>query len=353
MSYSIIKADIDTNKDDIIGIWKKNSERVITGRYDWIYKNCPGGKTQAWLIKDDKSGEFVGVTALFPVKMIIQGVLKNAAIAGDLFMNKNHRIAGPALMLQREVISSLKGQAFDLIYSFPNKASEPVLKRTGYKILGDKIRLVKILKTQNHLSRLPAGKIWAPVIGPIINSIARLWSFETWKIISGTYRTEIVNNFDDRFDRLWERVGTRFSGRSERSQAMLEWKYLKSPYNQELKHFIFALSNAQDKELAGYIICRRIENTFEIRDVLYDRHSDFVNLFSGFLKYVRRLKADTVSMTLMNSDNIFIENMKKLGFHERKEDEKVLIYLNDLKDESSYQTTDNKDWLLFQCEDDM
>ncbi|MGD9489381.1 MAG: hypothetical protein AB7W47_15285 [Calditrichaceae bacterium] len=353
MSYSIIKADINKNKDDIIGIWKKNSQKVITERYDWIYKNCPGGETHAWLIRDDKSGEFVGVTALFPVRMFIQGGIKNAAIAGDLFMNKNHRIAGPALMLQREVISALKGETFDLIYSFPNKASEPVLKRTGYKILGEKIRLVKILKTQNHLSRLPAGRYWAPVAGPILNAILRLSSFETWKINSGKYRGEIVDNFDERFDHLWERVRTRFSGRSERLGTILEWKYLKSPYHQELKHFIFTLVNKQDGKLAGYIIFRQMENTIEIRDVLYDLSSEFEHLFSSFLKYVRSLKADTVSMTLMNSENIFISGMKKWGFHERKEDEKVMIYLCDSKDDSHDQSTDNKDWLLLQCEDDM
>ncbi len=256
-------------------------------------------------------------------------------------------------MLQREVISALKGETFDLIYSFPNKASEPVLKRTGYKILGEKIRLVKILKTQNHLSRLPAGRYWAPVAGPILNAILRLSSFETWKINSGKYRGEIVDNFDERFDHLWERVRTRFSGRSERLGTILEWKYLKSPYHQELKHFIFTLVNKQDGKLAGYIIFRQMENTIEIRDVLYDLSSEFEHLFSSFLKYVRSLKADTVNMTLMNSENIFISGMKKWGFHERKEDEKVMIYLCDSKDDSHDQGTDNKDWLLLQCEDDM
>lgn len=353
MSYSIIKADPDKNKADIIEIWKMNSQKVITDRYDWIYKNCPGGKTQAWLVKDDKTGEFVGVTALFPVKIYIRGSIKNAAIAGDLFMNKNHRIAGPAIMLQREVVSSLKDNKLDLIYSFPNKASEPILKRIGYKVLGDKIRLVKILRTENYLSRLPAGEILAPVIGPIFNIIFRLRSFEIRKKTSKMYRTESVKNFDERFNELWDRVHNRVSGKSERSKTMLEWKYLKSPYNRESKHYIFTLINTQQENLAGYIIYRKMGNTIEIRDVLYDLHQDFVTLFSAFLKNIRRLKPDTVSMMLMDSGHDFIQNMKKIGFHARKEKEKVLIIGSDSNMMSGNQITDGRDWLLFQCEDDM
>jgi hypothetical protein len=104
--YTIIEANANENKDDILPILKRNLNIASMQRYDWNYKNCPYGNARCWLAKCENS--YVGSAAIFPRKIIIKGEPMYAGIAGDFAVDKNHRAYGPALKLQKEILSQLK-----------------------------------------------------------------------------------------------------------------------------------------------------------------------------------------------------------------------------------------------------
>jgi len=349
MSYSLIKADINLNKNEIFRIWDRNYPGALEKKFKWIYKNNPAGKAHVWLLKHEVSGEFIGITALFPKKFAANGTTLLAGITGDLVVDKEHRSLGPAMMLQKAVISAVQDGTFDFIYGFPNKASEPVFKRAGYQILGERIRLVKILKTAPKLMRLPFGKYWGLLLSPILDAVLRLSSAETWFFLSKKFQCEDIKNIDERFDHLWEKQDFRYNILGERAKSHLKWKFFTKPDNNR----IFIIYDSDKKHIKGYIIYRQLEKTIEIRDFLFTSDKEASSaLIAGFLRHARSLKADSVVIAMLRN-NKFIQFMKQFGFIERKDEQKIFVLFSDKALTLHPSLKNNADWLLLQSDDDM
>lgn len=349
MSYSIITADLSKNKKDIYNIWEKNYPGVFETKFQWIYEKNPAGSALVWLVRHDDSGEFVGTTALFPRRFVVDGKSLTGGITGDLLVNKDHRSAGPALMLQRNVLSACQEKTVDFIYGFPNKAAEPILKRTGYKVLGERVRLVKILKTAPQLSKLPFGKYWGFFLSPFLDFLVKLMSIETWHFGEKNFACKEIQEFDARFDRLWKKVDRQFTVTGERMASYLTWRFLEVPQS---RNKIFAVFDKDKRYIRGYIIYFHGTDSVEVKDFYYEQDKKIlVALFSNFFRYVKLSGAQSATMHLLENENV-ISQMKTLGFTERKDGAKVLVYFpkEALSEFSSLQDKDN--WLLFQSDDD-
>ena len=350
MSYSINKADLKKNRKDILKIWEKNYPGILEKKFKWMYENNPAGPAQVWVVKHDESGEYIGVTALFPRRFVINGKSFVGGIAGDLLVNKEHRNARPALKLQRSTLSATQDGTVDFIYGFPNKASEPIQKRVGYKVMGEKIRLVKVLKTAPQLSKLPLGKYWGFLLSPIFDLILRLLSVETWYFHRRNFVCEEIEDFDEGFDLLWEKTNSQFIVTGERRAEYLRWKFLNAPHS---TNRIFAMFDADRKYVKGYIVYRYPEKSIEIRDFLFtqDKKAIFI-LMAGFLRYARSLGAQSISIALLKNKKI-ANHMKHFGFVERKDEHNILIFFS-TKFLSKYPfLQDTNNWLLLQSDDDM
>jgi hypothetical protein len=57
-----------------------------------------------------------------------------------------------------------------------------------------------------------------------------------------------VERFDQRFDRLWDRVKNSIPVINVRSSTFLNWRYIDSP----MKHHVFAVEDAQSGDVRGY-----------------------------------------------------------------------------------------------------
>ena len=121
--YTIIKAEVEKDKENILSILQRNLDIASSQRYDWNYKQCPYGNALCWLAKFEPSNSFVGSASLFPRKLLIKEESTNAAIAGDFAIDKNYRGYGPAFKLHREILSKVNDFGYNLIYGIPNEFS--------------------------------------------------------------------------------------------------------------------------------------------------------------------------------------------------------------------------------------
>ena len=350
MSYSITKADPKKNRDDIFNIWERNFPGVLETKFEWIYENNPAGPAQVWLVRHEESGEYVGVTALFPRRFVINGKSFIGGIAGDLLVNRDHRSAGPALKLQRSLLSAIQDGTVDFVYGFPNKASEAIHKRVGYKVLGEKVRLVKVLKTAPQLSKLPSGKYLGFFLSRFFDFILRLLSVETWYIPRKSFVCEEVKDFDQRFDLLWEKTSPLFMTTGTRTAEYLRWKFINTPHG---TNKIFAMFDADKKYVKGYIVYRHLERSIEIRDFSFsqDKKAVFV-LMASFLKHARSLGAQSITIALLKNKKV-VDHMKYFGFVERNDNQHVLICLPDEILSKYVFLKHSNNWLLLQSDDDM
>ena len=154
MSYQVVQADIERDKGTILRFWRENSPKSLDSKYRWIYENNPAGKPMVWMIRHVESGECVGITALFPRRMSTRNGTVLAGVAGDLFVNEKHRTLGPAVKLLRSTLTAVHEGKVDLIYTFPNKAADGVVRAAGYRRLGKLVRLVKVLRTARYFHKL-------------------------------------------------------------------------------------------------------------------------------------------------------------------------------------------------------
>ena len=205
-SYAVVASCTDTDADCIRQLWQRNLPGVPAARYDWLYRS---GMARGWLLKTS-TGNVVGSTGLMQRRLQFFGRARRAGQAVDLNVDREHRFATPALKLQRAVTATARSGESDLIYGFTNSQSTALLRRAGYRPLGELQRWVKPLrlgpKLRSRGQRGPARNAAARLAMPLV----RLASPETYRYRRRSRRVQVIDGFDGRFDDLWATASPRF-----------------------------------------------------------------------------------------------------------------------------------------------
>jgi len=327
MKYSIIKADLKKDRDDIVALWSRNFPGVTKERYHWIYENNPSGSALCWLAKCVENSSIIGATALFPRRFLVNGRYIMAGIGGDLSVDKEHRGLGLALALQKTKISEWCNEnKFNIVYGFPNKSSEFVDKKAGHSTVGDVIRMTKPLSSYYRLKKYINIPIVIKIVSKLIDFGLRFMSKEKYYKGKNECYYEILSSFDKRFDALWGKVSTQFSIVGERSSDYLNWRYACAPHK---AYSVFTLIKNENKDIIGYIVFRKDENKVNIDDFLcHDMEQAFDSLVSCFINYQRDDGKDSISVIFAGT-RIFINKLKEFGFSIRDNDSKLVVHSSD------------------------
>ena len=321
MSYTIIEADIVKNKSDLINLWKRNYPHLIQPekRFNWMYEENPYGPPTCFLLKHNKSNNFIGAASLIPRRMFINDKPAMAAIAADFVIDKPHRSLGPALMLQRAIISECNKGKFKFIYGFPNKLAEPVHLKVGFKILGKTVRMVRLIHTYEKLAERThplIAKILSPLLDFTINFPNVLKPTDIF--------SEFLEYFDERFDHLWQKVPKNGQVIGERTASYLNWRYISDPYE---SYKIFVVCD-KEKNLQGYIVYSIENKTVHIFDILsQDCYKALIKFF--IIEIKRKCSINSISFMLFENCSI-IKYLSSHYFLEREEPFNILTYMKQL-----------------------
>lgn len=322
MSYSIIKSDLEINKNDIISIGMRNLQNMTESRHFWNYENNPYGKAHNWLAKDENSGQFVGSGTLFPRRIFVNGEPALAAIAGDFAVDKEHRAYGPAIKLQKAIQSSINDNGFAFIYGIPNKLSETIFLRIGYVEIGRLERYVKVLRSEYKLKECIRLPVVTKLLSKTVDFTIEKFSKESVYKRLSYFEIERLNAFDERFDNLWQKASKQFKVISERSSKFLNWRYKQFPH---CDYQIFSLSENKRK-IAGYIVYYVQKNICYVVDMLFsDMGNSLDSLLFEFIQYTRNKGIFSISISHMGAIS-FIKKLEEWGFKVRDNDFKVVVY---------------------------
>ena len=321
--YTVIPGSILGNKQDIVGLLEKNFNQALDKRYAWIYEGNPVGPATCLLAKETKQGLFIGVQALFPRKVFINGKSYNAALGGDFAVNKEHRVIAPALLLQNAVISQCNEGNFDFLYGFPNKESQAVNKMLGLEMF-DVLRMTKPLKSYYYLKRRLDFPKAARILSGPIDLLIKLHSKESRYRGYNGLTSNILSYFDERFDDLWNKVSPQISIIGERSSSYLNWRYIRSPYHE---HHVFSLEEKSNGNIHGYIVFHVDENITNIDDLLsVDMNETLDSLLSEFILLQRKEGIDSVSISYAGAPSI-VRKLQDFGFSIRDKEDKIIFYI--------------------------
>lgn len=327
--YAIEKAELKSHKPDILAIMGRNLENSIDENFAWKYEESPHGTANCWLIKDHTIKKYVGSAAVFPRKIYINGKPIDAFVAGDFSVDIGHRSFGPALKLQREILAYVnENERSSLIYGLPNRLSEPIFQRAGYRPIGHYGRYVKLLRAEYIASK--TRPFWGKFI-KIINPALKYLSHDFYYRRPNGVSVEIIEKFDRRFDYLFNDIISQHTIISDRGSEYLNWRYIESSLQ---KHYIFSI--LYNNELCGYVVYYTKDNSCYIKDMICNKTNGMLDgLFAEFIQYIRSKNIETINLYYFGS-NKYKNMLKTHGFHLRKhEADKIFVYLKN-KDMEKY-----------------
>ncbi len=323
MSYSIIQADLQKDKQSIISLWKKNFQQILEGRYSWIYENNPSGLPVCFLLKYDGDNSIVGTISLFPRAMFLQGQRIQAYICGDLVVDKKHRSLGPALSLFKAAISKCEGETSSILISVPNKSSEPVSLRAGFQILGEYTQMTRIIKTYPYIRKKLKLSFFPRLISIPLDVFLYFRNLDLNTAHSKSCHYEILENVDDRFDNFGRQLIGRYSLKGEVCESHLNWRFIQSPY---ADYKIFAVSQKGVNNLIAYLVYFMTNNRIQIVDFAFNNSESAPDiLFSSFYRRQKSLGIDSIALSFVGSSKL-IDQLKKNRFSERSRESKIIVY---------------------------
>ena len=312
MPYAIERADVKRQKEDILDVWSGVLRTGKPPRFTWIHEQNPFGPVPCWLVRETGKQIVVGSASLCPRTMVYRGRAYRGGIAIDYAVKKNHRVLGPAIMLQKAAIQSCAEQEVDLIYALPNDLSGPVILRAGYRLLGHQVTYRKPLRTRAALERR-FGR-WAALASWGIDAVLRVTSRETFARRDRAFGFEELRTFDHRFDEFWKRMSATVPLTGERTSAFLNWRFA-SCLHKEFK--TLALTDRDSGALAGYVTWYLNDDEIVISDLLVqDFDRSFDALLAEFLRRVRRVTASSVVFRYFGAKAV-TGRLQRFGFVER------------------------------------
>ena len=232
-------------------------------KLEWFYERHPEGGPEILMLQ--AGGVPVGVASAGARRMrqgthaIVAGALTDFVVAPD------HRGLFPALLLQRR-LREVGLVRFPVLFGMPNRQSEAVVRRLGYRHVGDHVRRARVLRSGSYLARYVPRPL-SDLLGAIADR-ARYLSLTVRAMSGPRLRFAWIERPDERFDRLWEAAAGNGALIGVRDRAFLSWRFADNPLCSH--RFFVAEVEGDENRLAAYAACRVDEGTLHVSDFLCD-----------------------------------------------------------------------------------
>ncbi|MFM8582613.1 MAG: hypothetical protein ACKOFW_14040, partial [Planctomycetaceae bacterium] len=240
-------------------------------------------------------GELVGFTACVPRRVRVAGRELMAWNGADFTILPEFRTLGPALELRRQATIAITQGRADFLYAHPNSRMAAVHRRVGHQPLGEMQRWARPLSVAERIPtggwKTPLRGIARSVIDPLLHGL-----------LSPLLRSRGVRvaprvEFDERFDRLFDRHAGRLEVVGVRDARYLNWRWA-----QESGAHAWLLLDERDSELEGFAIVTAESDHCLIRD-LFPTHDSRVirRLLVAASRLALTQRRPNISFTLLAS----------------------------------------------------
>lgn len=343
--YHVEAADLARDRAAVIAVWQANlpDPGGRARKYDWFYLGCPFGQPLLQVLCHD--ADVIGCCGATPRRMSWQGREIRAAVLGDIAVDEAHRTLGPALMLQQALLDAAAGR-FDFLYGFPNPRSLPVVRRLGYRVLGERVRHARIVRYAPYLERHVPAWLARP-LGALLDAIATL-RFAMRAPGARHLVATWSDQPDPRMDALWQSsprdrglVGVHDSG-------MARWRF-HTPHAQYASTRYLLLDDRRDGRLRAWFACQVKGSVLGIADYWCERGTDGIDAQTvlALAHAARRAGHASVSLPHAAGDTA-LTGWQRAGFVPRNRQPVVGRWLGD------NPPTDDlaRDWFLTEADED-
>ena len=313
--YLFSPANIELDKSTILKLWAEGfvalNGAVAEKKFQDQYLHNPAGVGQCFFMREQATGEAIGVQCLVP-RQFYRGDKKiQAATMADFMVTLAHRSLGPALQLMRGCMEN--GIAdFDFLYGFPNQKAQSIFKRAGLSPLGNMARHVKLLKSRDFLQK-KIGEPWFSVASAIFDAVLYIADLVRYFIFKEKYDWREMTAFDASFEKLWRKQVSSGLLISDRSENLLKWRY---PPSHSWK--IFAAYARNSTTLLGYVVWTQQGTNITISDFLCEANA-LPALLHSFSWKMRKYKARRITAEFFGPQPTQ-DALRHAGFEVRDQD---------------------------------
>ena len=300
---------------------RNNAPTYSNSRIDWLYRSGSGkpgnpcGPTDTWLaVSGGGKEDVIGCGSLYPCTFYSRGEAIPAAVAVDFRVDDQYRVFGPALKIQRAIISASREKGYRFAFVYPNEESIGVFARVGYQPVGTSKIWIRILKSKGKLSGIVKSPALLVVLPALIDGILSAMHWLRYRPGFGKFHSEILDRCSDDFNDLWKREKDSFDFVPEKTAEFLNWRYSSHPAK---KHSYFCLFDADTRTLRGFVLFSLEDDNVSIKDVFPANGRWLEPLLWKFISEMKRRDAQSVKLTYFGSDD-FIRTIRRYGFVERE-----------------------------------
>ena len=229
MAIWIREACLDTDAPVLISLAREHLTANSDGRrFAWLYTGNPFGRAQAWLAYDDATAAPIGMAAVFPRAMYLNGEGVSAGVFGDFCVHHKYRTLGPALELLRACVASVRAGQLAFCYDFPSRVMASLYKRLGIQPGCNSVRLAKLLVKQTTLAHFLRNRWLSGFVASLINRAATIRWRPHWRDLAD-FAME-AGTFNQEYTDLAIRVASGWGDCTMRTAEYLNWRYVQHPF---------------------------------------------------------------------------------------------------------------------------
>lgn len=264
--FATALADPRRDRERILELWRTGLAQIgqPEAKFDWYYLRNPVEVPPVLLLRAGAAESPVGVASVGPRRMRLDDQALVAGALIDFVVAPEQRSFFPALFLQRQV--RREGLArYALLFGLPNAQSAAIVRRAGYKRIGESVRSVRVLRSSAYLSRhMPAPL--AAIAGAAVDRVRMAWA--SWRArAGGAYAMGATERPDALFDGLWERASRPGVMMGVRDAHFLAWRFRECPFG---PYEFLTLQERATRQLAAYAVVHVSGDTMLVADFLVD-----------------------------------------------------------------------------------
>jgi hypothetical protein len=302
MALYVREVDLDRELALLARVFNANFQiKGDDARFRWLYLDNPDGRATAWFVLDDRTGEVVGCTSVFPRRLRVRGSSRPVVAwnCGDFCIMPRYRSLGAAIKLRQAARDAVEAGSSPFLYAHPNDRMLQIHLKVGHQPLGKMVRYAKLLRPRTGWRAADA----------LAAAALRTVGADLW--VRSRHDVELVTGLGDEVTGLYEAVAPRLGTSIVRDATYLRWRFSENPAASDE-----ILAARQRGRLTGYLVFAVDGVGALIKDWVALDGEAWNSLFAACLTELRRRAVRSVSAIALET-HPDIPRFRRFGFFPR------------------------------------
>jgi len=346
----------DGDEKEIISLFNEIFKSDRDEEYwEWQYKDFPSGEAIICLAEEEN--KIIGQTTLLPSTINYEGKELLGGYSIDSMVSDEYRRQGIYTNLAKQSYEKGIEKKITFRYGFPILgALIGLTDRLGATIVDDIPIFIRVYSLDNFLKGKFKNKFLAKLIS-IPSIVVTKFLYKELRVRpKAKYEIKQIDEFNDDFNLLWEKLKGSLPLMTPRTKDFLNWRIKSHP---TFKYTTFV--SYLDGELVGYMIIKiqtsKEKNDSELRvGYIVDMLGINDNVLSSiYLKVKEYFKQNNVDFSLawVGDSNIYRQMLINLGFYKSRTN--IAFVVKELTGDKDLEeiVTKEKNWHIMPIESDI